>query len=182
MAPAPIEILPPRSAHARMTGRPRVDNLPTIGVFGIRTRYSVAQFVSSPGFRIVGVPILLMMVGLFAQRLGRRDNDPSPRRNDWAVATTVLLMALGVVLDDLWGSVGSKVTTTLAWLIGLLVAIFFSIDHDRYGSWLRTPDGKPTDRKSVFLGIFLPNLLSLIIFWIYQKSSDGHDDRAAPRN
>jgi hypothetical protein len=57
--------------------------------------------------------------------------------------------------------------------VGLLVAIFFSIDHDRYGSWLRTPDGEPTDRKSIFLGIFLPDLLSLIIFWIYQSEKLG---------
>jgi hypothetical protein len=47
------------------------------------------------------IPLGLMIVGVFARRLGRRDGDNSPRRNDWAVGTTMLLMLLGTVVADI---------------------------------------------------------------------------------
>jgi hypothetical protein len=59
----------------------------------------MGNIVASAGFQVAAVPLVLMLVGVFAKRLGRRDGDESPRRNDWAVGTTVLLMLLGSRLN-----------------------------------------------------------------------------------
>src|SRR5688572_3489565 len=52
-------------------------------------------------FHILVVPVILMGLGMLARRLGRRDGDPSPQRNDMAVGTSVLLMSFGAVAADL---------------------------------------------------------------------------------
>jgi hypothetical protein len=60
----------------------------------------MGNIVASAWFHVAGMPFVLMLVGVFAKRLGRRDGDDSPRRNDWAVGTTVLLMLLGTMTDN----------------------------------------------------------------------------------
>jgi hypothetical protein len=110
---------------------------------------------------------MLMMVGVFAKRLGRRDGDNSPRSNDWAVRTTILLMLLGTVLGDLRTAQG-RTSELLGWLIGLLFTAFLSLDHDRFRSWKRNDRGIPLKEKRLFVGVVLPDLLCVGVFCLYQ--------------
>ncbi len=59
------------------------------------------DIISSPAFHIIGVPIIFIFIGTYANRLGRRDGDNSPMLNDWAVGTTIILTALGAIASDL---------------------------------------------------------------------------------
>jgi len=51
--------------------------------------------------QLLGYPLILTLVGMYTRRLGRRDGDASPRRNDWAIDTTLLFMTFGVVVSDM---------------------------------------------------------------------------------
>jgi len=108
-----------------------------------------------------------MGIGVYARRLGRRDNDPSPRRDDWAVNTTILLMALGAAFADLRAG-ASIIAVRIAWVLGILFAVFVSINHDRFESWERDEKGLPLHKKRLFFGIVLPDLCSLVIFGLFQ--------------
>ncbi|HEY3138589.1 MAG TPA: hypothetical protein VGL29_21370, partial [Blastocatellia bacterium] len=89
----------------------------------------VEKILASWWVQIGGIPLLLMLVGVFAKRLGRRDGDDSPRINDWAVGTTILLMVLGAALVDLRNVGGaSDLGGRLGWLVGILLTVFVSID------------------------------------------------------
>jgi len=59
------------------------------------------DFLSSPSFHFIGIPIIFVLIGVFANRLGRRDGDKSPKRNDFSVGTTTILTALGAIASDL---------------------------------------------------------------------------------
>ncbi len=107
------------------------------------------NIVASAWFQVAVVPLVLTMVGVFAKRLGRRDGDDSPRSNDWAVGTTVLLMLLGTVLGDI-RTAQAHVSELLAWLLGLLFTAFLSLDHDRFRSWKRDQQGLPLKEKRIF--------------------------------
>src|SRR5438132_6351514 len=74
------------------------------------------------------VPLGFLIVGVYARRLGRRDGDETPRRNDWAAATSVILMSLGKVSGDLLeaSSRGTDTLNIVYWLLGLLIAAFIS--------------------------------------------------------
>ncbi len=120
----------------------------------------MGKVVASAWFQVAVVPLMLMMVGVFAKRLGRRDGDNSPRSNDWAVGTTILLMLLGTVLGDLRTAQG-RTSELLAWLIGVLFTAFLSLDHDRFRSWKRNDKGLPQKEKRLFVGVVLPDLLVL---------------------
>ena|SRR6266540_1389804 len=127
---------------------------------------------SSAWFQVVAVPPILMLVGVFARRLGRRDGDTSPRANDWAVATTVLLMLLGIIFGDLRDP-KAQTTELLGWLIGVLFTGFASLDHDRYRSWERDANNAPTDRKRIWVGVVIPDMLCLVVFGVYQGQKVG---------
>jgi hypothetical protein len=109
---------------------------------------------------------MLLMVGVMARRLGRRDGDPIPRRNDWAVGTTLLLMVLGTIVADL--RTPTRTAELLGWLSAVLITIFLSIDHDRYRSWVRNADGTPTTQKLLIWGVIVPDVLCLMVFAAYQ--------------
>ena len=148
-----------------------------------RTRYTVARitsldrlggmehFVSSPFFQVAVIPLVLMLIGVYAKRLGRRDGDESPRRNDWAVGTTILLMVLGTVLGDM--RTAQAPIKELSWLIGVLVTAFISLDHDRFRSWERNSEGLPDKSKKVWVGIVFPDVACLAIFGLYQAQKVG---------
>jgi hypothetical protein len=73
------------------------------------------KIVASAWFQVAIVPLILTTIGVFARRFGRRDGDDSPRSNDWAVGTTVLLMLFGTVLGDI-RTAQAQVSQLLAWL------------------------------------------------------------------
>ncbi|HLH48995.1 MAG TPA: hypothetical protein VKV96_06620 [Roseiarcus sp.] len=130
----------------------------------------MAAVVGSTWFQVGVIPLALMIVGVFANQLGRRDGDDSPRRNDWAVNTTLLLMVLGTILGDLGEKqqqVG-ELLNLLGWLIGVLVAAFASLSYDRYGSWERDQAGLPLKSKRWWGGIIGPDIAALIIFAAFQ--------------
>lgn len=95
--------------------------------------------IQNPWFQAIAPPAFFLAIGVFANRLGRRDGDDSPRRNDWAVSTTVMLMTLGKVTADLIGR--SEPANTLLWMLGILFAVFVSIEHDRYRTWVKDDEG-----------------------------------------
>src|SRR5437660_11835680 len=120
----------------------------------------MGKIVTSAWFQVAVVPLILMMVGVFAKRLGRRDGDNRPRRNDWAVGTTVLLMVLGTILGDI-RTAQARVAELLGWLVGVLCTTFLSLDHDRFRSWERNSQGLPARNKRLFVGVILPDVLCL---------------------
>lgn len=94
-----------------------------------------------------------------------------PRPNDWAAATNILLMSLGKVAGDLIEAVrkgnDADALNVVWWLLGLLFAIFFSIDRDRYASWVII-EGKPSRDRKFWAGTVFPNMVALLIFTAYQ--------------
>ncbi len=140
--------------------------MPSLGApFG----HSAGQLLSSPWFQIAGIPLGLMLVGVLAKRLGRRDGDRTPRRNDAAVSTEILLIILGAALVDFRNTRNPiAVSTNLGWLAAILVLVFLSIDHDRFHSWVRDARGAPTATKHLFFGVILPDLVALGVFALYQ--------------
>jgi hypothetical protein len=126
----------------------------------------MTRVLASPWFHVVAVPLCLMLVGVLARRLGRRDGDPSPRLNDWSVGTLILLTALGKVAGDFGGA--HDPLETFAWFVGILVFLFFSINHDRYNSWARDAAGVPTNEKRLVIGILIPDVATLVVFAAYQ--------------
>ena len=57
--------------------------------------------VTQAVFQAIAIPIAFLLIGVYAKRLGRRDGDDAPRLNDWAVATSILLLQ-GVFLSDVF--------------------------------------------------------------------------------
>jgi len=127
----------------------------------------MAGVFANPWFQVVAVPVILMFVGVLARRLGRRDGDDSPGMNDLAVGSTLLLMALGTILGDLRETQAS-ISELPWWLIGVLLATFLSLDHDRFRSWERNTEGLPTKNKRIFIGIIVPDVLCFVVFASYQ--------------
>jgi hypothetical protein len=123
---------------------------------------------SGPWFQVGGVPLVIMFVGVFARRLGRRDGDNSPRGNDFAVGTTILLTLLGIVVRDLGAARPEDLPGLVASLALVVFAIVASLDHDRYRSWVRDRDGLPTPTKRMFWGVVFPDAVALVLFGIYQ--------------
>ena len=130
----------------------------------------VADFVQSLPFQILVLPVILLLIGVFAKRLGKRDGDDSPGLNDWAVSTTVLLMTFSKVSADipLVSQDLRELTETIFWLFGILFVIFLSIDHDRFRSWVKDATGHPTKDKRLFIGVLWPDVLSILVFSAYQ--------------
>jgi hypothetical protein len=121
-----------------------------------------------------GVPLALLLAGMLARRLGRRDGDATPCWNDWALSTAILLMLLGIVLADL-RLTGARAIELSFWLVGVLTMIFMSLNNDRYSSWNRTSgvvDGTPT-QKHWFWGVIFPDSVGLTVFVLYQARKVG---------
>ena len=129
------------------------------------------HILAVPLFHIIGVPLIFVFIGVFANRLGRRDNDDAPKLNDWSVGTTTLLTALGVIAADLpTAKSGGNISSFTGWFVSVLFMLFISIDNDRFRSWQRDSRGLPTHKKHFWWGIVLPVLFSCTIFVAYQYS------------
>src|SRR5215211_7503176 len=97
-----------------------------------------SNMVQASWFQAIAPPIAFVLIGMYAKRLGRREGDDSPLRNDWAVSTTVLLMTFAKVITDLLSySTASQVEGIVvlygvAWIVGLFFAVVASINIDRF--------------------------------------------------
>lgn len=117
------------------------------------------------------VPLIFVFLGLFAKQLGRRDGDNTPPINDWAVGTSIVLMTISHISADLlaFEETDKKISTSVLVFILLLFFFLYSIYHDRNRSWKKDKQtGIKTGEKSLFVGVLLPNLISVILFIIYQ--------------
>jgi len=121
----------------------------------------------SPWFQNLVVPIIFLVIGILANRLGRKDSDKTPLVNLWAAGTTILLMSLVATISDL-GRANVTDITNLIWIVVFLVMLFISIDFDRYGSWERDEEGLPTDCKHIVRGIVAPNIIGISLFIGYR--------------
>jgi hypothetical protein len=129
------------------------------------------NILSSSNFHIVGVPLIFVLIGVFANRLGRRDGDDAPQLNDWSVGTTTLLTALGAIAADLpTAKTGGDFSNFAGWFTGVLFVLFISLDNDRFRSWRRNNKGIPSNCKHLWWGVIFPNLFSCVIFIAYQYS------------
>ena len=122
---------------------------------------------------VIGLPICFVLIGVFARKLGKRDGDDSPRINDWAVNTAVLMMTFAKVAGDCVDyhlSVNKKPggENVFWWLFGVLLSIFVSIEHDRFRSWKKDKNGVILKEKRLIIGVIVPDLLAVSIFAAYQ--------------
>jgi hypothetical protein len=121
--------------------------------------------------QLLGYPLMLTLVGMYTRRLGRREGDPTPRRNDWAIGTTLLFMTFGVVVSDIrMAPVAADVSPSVGWLLIVLLGLVISLDIDRTHSWGRDAGNRMTDTKRLGIGIIGPNIVALGIYCGYQAS------------
>ena len=116
----------------------------------------------------VATPIVFVIVGVLANRLGRKDGDNTPLVNYFAAGTTVLMMSLATIFGDVHINSSGSVDGHFGWMLLFLLLIFISIDIDRYSSWERDCNGYPTNRKNLFKGVLLPNFVGILAFIIYR--------------
>lgn len=134
------------------------------------------SILSSQCFQIAGIPLFLLFIGVLARRLGRRDGDDSPRLNDWAVGTSVLLMAFSAAINDFRNisqTNQNALVNHLEFLVAMIFCVYLSIDHDRYRSWVRDNNGMPTKKKRLWNGIVFHNLGCIFVFGVYQAYKTG---------
>ena len=118
--------------------------------------------------QLLGYPVMLTLVGMYTRRLGRREGDPTPRRNDWAIGTTLLFMTFGIVVSDIrLAGAGTDPSPPLGWLLVLVLALLMSVDVDREHSWQRN-GGEMTGTKGLLVGIVLPDTFALVVYTVYQ--------------
>lgn len=119
--------------------------------------------------QLLGYPVMLTLIGMYTRRLGRREGDPTPRRNDWAIGTSLLFMTFGVVVSDIRAAAaGTHVAPTLGWLLVVVLAMFASVDLDREHSWQCDSGGTTTGTKKMLIGIVIPDTVALLLYTGYQ--------------
>lgn len=123
-----------------------------------------------------GVPLAFLFLGILANLSGRRDGSKEPIRNYFAVGTTGFLMSLGTTITDASRLIDTpeKLAPLLLWIIIFFLLVMVSINHDRYLSWKVCSDGKTlSDLKRPFIGIIIPNIVSIIAFVVYSNAING---------
>jgi hypothetical protein len=113
-------------------------------------------------------PLIFVAVGVYANRLGCKDGDSTPRMNYYAVGTSVFIMSLATILADVHVNTDGALEGNFGWVVIYLLCIFVSIDVDRYSSWVRCEDGFPTEKKHLFRGVIIPNGLGVFAFCLYR--------------
>lgn len=122
----------------------------------------------SPFFQAIAIPLAFVLIGVYANKLGRRDGDRAPKINDFAVGTTVFLTMLGAISSDLYTIQKGNIELLAGWLPTNICLLFISLDNDRNDSWKKDRQGLPTEHKHIIRGVILPTLLSLVVFGYYQ--------------
>jgi hypothetical protein len=115
-------------------------------------------------FRIIGIPILFLILGVIFKLLGRHNNDETSLRDSFAVSTTLMLMILSKSSSDIYARPLSQETLVLfSWILTILIITGASVAWDRYKSW--EPNSK---KKSLKKGIIWPDLIAFTMFISYQ--------------
>lgn len=130
-----------------------------------------AAFNTDQLLQVITLPIMFVVIGMLAKRLGKRDGDDAPRINDWAVSTSIILMTFSKIAGDLVEYENeNKHSPVPVWCLYLiLLFLFFSIEHDRFKSWkMDKQSGTLTKEKKLLCGIIIPNIISILLFAIYQ--------------
>jgi membrane protein YdbS with pleckstrin-like domain len=130
----------------------------------------LSSVLATPQFRIWCIPIIFVLVGAYAKRLGRRDGDNSPWWENWAVATSTLLMTVGTIVADIQRQTANS-RELVAWLVGVLLFVFVSVEHERFRSWRL--DGSGVAIRKPIVGVLIPDMVSVVIFVAYQASKVG---------
>lgn len=116
----------------------------------------------------IATPLVFIGVGIYANRLGRKDGDDTPGINFFAVGSSVLIMSLATILADIHINVAGNLEGNFGWIIFYMLFIFVSVDVDRYSSWERCEQGNPTNKKHWMRGVVVPNTLGVIAFCLYR--------------
>ncbi len=139
----------------------------------------MAEFFAQSWVHIYLVPIIFILIGGGFTILGRKDNDPSPILNSWAVCTITLLMTFSTIMADIYSnrSDPNKLLDLTGWIIVTVFLIVLSVIHDRYSSWYpqgkQKANGEIVEVKRFWQGIIFPNLASAVFFIIYRSSLGG---------
>lgn len=128
---------------------------------------SLSEFFSNPAFRVLGIPTIFVVVGVYANRLALRDGDDRSWTESWVICTSTLLMTIGTIVADMQQP-GASTNELIAWLVAALCFIFASVEHERFRSWRINDDGIPVRRPVV--GVLIPALASLAFFVAYQST------------
>ena len=116
----------------------------------------------------VVTPLIFVVIGILANRLGRKDGDNTPALNYFAVGTSVLIMSLASILSDIQVDSAGVISGSFGWITFYILFVFVSIDIDRYTSWERCSSGLPTNKKHIFRGVILPNTIGVGAFCLYR--------------
>jgi hypothetical protein len=128
-------------------------------------------------FYSIGVPLVFVGLSVAAKRLGRQDWDAGPMINLFAVSTSTVLMSLATAISDLGRVFAGAYSSTasseyiLFWIVIFLALLLVSIDFDRYGSWDRDAEGKPTGKKRLGKGVLGPNAVVVVAFVAYRLTA-----------
>ena len=116
-------------------------------------------------------PIIFLLISTYANRLSRKQDDRREGANDWAVATNLLIITLGIIFAD---AISEQIADYffVVWFVIIFCLVLLSIDYDRHFSWNRDKQKRPLKNKRLYRGIIFPDLLSIFIHWIYQISKD----------
>lgn len=113
-------------------------------------------------------PLIFVGVGVYANRLGCKDGDDTPKINYFAVGTSVFIMSLATILADVHLNTDGKIEGNFGWIAIYMLFIFISIDVDRYSSWERCEQGLPTNKKHWFRGVIVPDVLGVSAFVLHR--------------
>jgi hypothetical protein len=126
------------------------------------TARSMATSIS-PLHESIILAIVFVSFGVLVKFAGRRDNDPSPKRNEFAVSTSVSLMTLSKIFADLFANTPPSHALLLMAAIGLLPPLFFAV-FDRYVSW---DASNAPPKKKIWLGIVVPDIMAILVLFSY---------------
>ncbi len=131
------------------------------------------------------IPLLFVGIGVCARLLGRYDGNPSPKRENFAVATPMLLMTFSTIVADLVqlannaSAPGSGLIPTVTWLVAVFFLLFAYLTFERYLCFTvedtSTNTGTnanmaPRTVRRPIVGILVPDLVSLGVFIAYQAT------------
>jgi hypothetical protein len=114
------------------------------------------------------LPIGFLLTGVLVQLLTKQ-GAVHPNRNDFAVATTTLLMSLAKISGDIFAATDANHKQSgVNWLLGTGLVAIISVSHDRFTSWLPSRGRGRKRLKKFWMGVVLPDAVAFGVFFTYQ--------------